>query len=53
VVDDAATVVVLVALHARLRAGGGLGEALLAAGEGAAGNQVLAATAASFTVLGV
>jgi hypothetical protein len=52
-VDDAATVEVMVALHASLRAGGGLGEALLAAREVAAGNQVLAATAASFTVLGV
>jgi CHAT domain-containing protein len=52
-VDDAATVEVMVALHAGLRAGGGLGEALLAAREVAAGDQVLAATAASFTVLGV
>ena len=52
-VDDAATVEVMVALHASLRSGGGLGEALLAAREVAAGNQVLAATAASFTVLGV
>jgi tetratricopeptide (TPR) repeat protein len=52
-VDDAATVEVMVALHASLRAGGGLGEALLAAREVAAGDQVLAATAASFTVLGI
>lgn len=52
-VDDAATVQVMVALHARLRQGGGLGDALLAARDAAAGNPVLAATAASFTVLGV
>ncbi len=51
-VDDAATVEVMVALHAALRAGGGLGDALLAAREVAAGDPVLAATAASFTVLG-
>lgn len=52
-VDDAATVEVMVALHARLRQGGGLGDALLAAREAAAGSDVLTATAASFTVLGV
>jgi tetratricopeptide (TPR) repeat protein len=52
-VDDAATVDVMVALHARLRQGGGLGDAMLAAREAAAGDAVLAATAASFTVLGV
>lgn len=52
-VDDAATVEVMVALHAALRAGHGLGEAMLAAREVAAGDQVLAATAASFTALGV
>lgn len=51
-VDDAATVEVMVALHASLRAGGGLGEALLAARQVAAGDPVLTATAASFTVLG-
>lgn len=51
-VDDAATVEVMVALHARLRSGGGLGDALLAARDVAAGEPVLAATAASFTVLG-
>ncbi len=51
-VDDAATVEVMVALHASLRAGGGLGEALLAARSMAAGDPVLTATAASFTVLG-
>jgi tetratricopeptide (TPR) repeat protein len=51
-VDDAATVDVMVALHARLREGGGLGDAMLAAREAAAGDPVLAATAASFTVLG-
>jgi CHAT domain-containing protein len=52
-VDDAATVEVMVALHAALREGHGLGEAMLAAREVAAGDQVLTATAASFTVLGV
>jgi len=52
-VDDAATVDVMVALHARLRQGGGLGDAMLAAREAAAGDPVLAATAASFTVLGL
>lgn len=51
-VDDVATVDVMVALHARLRQGGGLGDAMLAAREAAAGDPVLAATAASFTVLG-
>ena len=51
-VDDAATVEVMVALHASLREGHGLGEALLAARQVAAGDQVLEATAASFTVLG-
>jgi hypothetical protein len=51
-VDDAATVDVMVALHARLRQGGGLGDAMLAAREAAADDPVLAATAASFTVLG-
>ncbi len=52
-VDDAATVEVMVALHAALRQGHGLGEAMLAARRAAAGDQVLAATAASFTALGV
>jgi tetratricopeptide (TPR) repeat protein len=51
-VDDAATVEVMVALHASLRSGGGLGDALLAARQAAAGDPVMAATAASFTVLG-
>ncbi|MFC7361591.1 CHAT domain-containing protein [Nocardioides astragali] len=51
-VDDAATVEVMVALHRSLREGGGLGEALLAARTVAAGDPVLTATAASFTVLG-
>jgi hypothetical protein len=51
-VDDAATVEVMVALHASLRAGGGLGDALLAARSAAVGDPVLTATAASFTVLG-
>lgn len=52
-VDDAATVEVMVALHASLRAGGGLGEALLAARSMASGDPVLTATAASFTVIGI
>ncbi|CUR59955.1 putative Tetratricopeptide TPR_4 [metagenome] len=52
-VDDAATVEVMVALHAALREGRGLGEAMLAARRAAADDQVLAATAASFTVLGI
>lgn len=51
-VDDAATVDVMVSLHARLRQGGGLGDAMLEAREAASGDPVLAATAASFTVLG-
>lgn len=51
-VDDAATVEVMVALHAALRSGGGLGDALLAARQVGADEPVLAATAASFTVLG-
>ena len=51
-VDDAATVEVMVALHASLRDGGGLGQALLAAREVAAGDPLLTATAACFTVLG-
>lgn len=52
-VDDAATVEIMVALHRSLRSGAGLGEALLAARTHAAAEPVLAATAASFTVLGV
>lgn len=51
-VDDHATVEVMVALHRSLREGGGLGDALLAARRVAAGDPVLTATAASFTVLG-
>ncbi|WP_210648613.1 CHAT domain-containing protein [Nocardioides sp. SYSU D00065] len=51
-VDDAATVEVMVVLHAALRGGAGLGEALLAARQAAATDPVRAATAASFTVLG-
>lgn len=51
-VDDAATVEVMVALHRGLREGSGLGEALQAARDQAAREPVLAATAASFTVLG-
>ena len=52
-VDDAATVEVMVALHASLPRRGRAGEALLAARPAAAGDPVLAATAASFTVLGI
>lgn len=51
-VDDAATVEVMVALHAALRRGAGLGEALHAARAAAASDPVLAATAASFTAMG-
>ena len=51
-VDDHATVEVMVALHRCLREGGGLGEAMLAARTVAAGDPVLAATAAAFTVFG-
>lgn len=51
-VDDAATVEVMVTLHARLRAGGGLGDALLAARSMASGDPVLTATAASFSAIG-
>ena len=51
-VDDHATVEVMVALHRSLREGSGLGEALLAARQVAAGDPVLAATAAAFTVFG-
>jgi CHAT domain-containing protein len=51
-VDDAATVEVMVALHRALRGGAGLGEALLAARQHGAGDPVLTATAASFSVLG-
>ncbi len=52
-VDDAATVEVMVALHGSLRAGAGLGDALLAARRASAHDPVLAATAASFTALGI
>ncbi len=51
-VDDAATVEVMVALHAALRRGAGLGEALLAARTAAGSDPVLTATAASFTAMG-
>ncbi|MFC0221419.1 CHAT domain-containing protein [Nocardioides zeicaulis] len=51
-VDDSATVEVMVALHAALRRGAGLGEALHAARAAAASDPVLAATAASFTAMG-
>ena len=51
-VDDHATVEVMVALHRSLREGSGLGEALLAARRATAGDPVLAATAAAFTVIG-
>jgi tetratricopeptide (TPR) repeat protein len=53
VVHDEATVAVMEALHQELRSGGGLAEALLAARVGAAHDPTLAATAASFTALGV
>ena len=52
-VNDAATVEVMVSLHAGLRAGAGLGESMRAARETAADDHVLAATAASFAALGV
>ena len=52
-VNDAATVEVMVSLHAGLRAGAGLGESMRAAREAAADDHVLAATAASFAALGV
>lgn len=52
-VDDAATVEVMVAVHGALRTGVGLGEALLAARRAAAGDPVLAATAACFTAVGI
>ncbi|MBS2937465.1 CHAT domain-containing protein [Nocardioides sp. J2M5] len=51
-VDDAATVEVMVALHAALRRGAGLGEALHAARAAAGTDPVLVATAASFTAMG-
>ena len=51
-VDDAATDEVMVALHAALRRGAGLGEALHAARTAAASDGVPAATAASFTTMG-
>ena len=53
VVNDEATVEVMVALHRALREGEGLGDALLAARQATAHDPTLAATAASFTALGV
>ena len=53
VVNDEATVEVMVALHARLHEGAGLAEALLAARTATAHDATLAATAASFTAMGV
>ena len=53
VVNDEATVEVMVALHARLHQGAGLAEALLAARTATAHDATLAATAASFTAMGV
>lgn len=53
VVNDEATVDVMVAMHARLRAGAGLADALLAARRATAHDVTLSATAASFTAMGV
>jgi hypothetical protein len=53
VVHDEATVEVMGALHRALQSGAGLAQALLAARVEAARDQTLAATAASFTALGV
>lgn len=53
VVNDEATVEVMVALHRELRAGTGLADALLAARQATAHDPTLSATAASFTALGV
>jgi len=53
VVNDEATVDVMVALHAQLRAGAGLADALLAARRATAHDATLSATAASFTAMGV
>ena len=53
VVNDEATVEVMVALHARLHEGAGLADALLAARTATAHDATLAATAASFTAMGV
>ena len=53
VVNDDATVEVMLALHARLRAGAGLADALLVARQATAHDPTLSATAASFTAMGV
>ena len=53
VVNDDATVEVMLALHAQLQAGAGLADALLAARRAAAHDPTLSATAASFTAMGV
>ena len=53
VVNDEATVEVMVALHARLEAGAGLADALLAARQATSHDATLSATAASFTAMGV
>ncbi|MEO5851206.1 MAG: CHAT domain-containing protein [Nocardioides sp.] len=53
VVNDEATVEVMIALHARLQAGAGLGDALLAARQATVRDATMSATAASFTAMGV
>ena len=53
VVNDDATVEVMLALHAQLQAGAGLADALLVARRASAHDPTLAATAASFTAMGV
>jgi len=53
VVNDDATVEVMLALHAQLQAGAGLADALLVARQTSAHDPTLAATAASFTAMGV
>ena len=53
VVNDEATVEVMVALHRELRAGAGLADSLLAARQATAHDPTLSATAASFSALGI
>ena len=53
VVNDDATVEVMLALHAQLQAGAGLADALLVARRASAHDPTLSATAASFTAMGV
>ena len=52
-VRSGSTVEVMLALHARLRAGAGLADALLVARQATAHDPTLSATAASFTAMGV